>query len=314
MPREQVEQWFDENQDTLDDFVKETAGDPEQALAHVAKNLRRCRATSRDMFLEWAVKLIAGQPGYGGSLAAIKALDLDVLSFFNQAEQSYEYQPFETETHGTTQFVNMGQSKIWKLPTNQTVTIRHEQYSWGEVAERLWPCCLRNVGGLSLVMKKLKGQNIHVARILLAVRDDEMLKFQNGDTLDYTGCNPYVVSSRGGIAAQAAQDKFERATLKRTSWNMDRVSFTVDEEGQNVRWPDKPEVPKGAGPDGGDSDWVTSNLRSGDYRSAGGQAVAVAPKLDYDEKGDPFADIKINCDSQDLTLHAVLSDGDNTGR
>ena len=241
MPNDQIQEWFDANRDVLENYAEECSADPAAALKHVITNLRQCRSTSRDKFVLWAAKQIASLPGFGGSFDAIRGLNLDVLGLFNKAEQDYEFKPFNTVETPTTVLIDMGKSMIWKVPTTETVTIRGEHHTWAEVAERLWPCTLRKIGGAFQVAKKIRGVYVHIARVFLGAQDDQMVKFQNGDPLDYTGANPYIVSDTDAPKSTAeSQARFERATLTRTHWDMDNVSIVVDEEGQKLKWQAKP--------------------------------------------------------------------------
>jgi hypothetical protein len=279
-------QWFGEAENTLRDFAQEAGVDTDQAVAWVETRLRHCRATTRDKFVLWAAKLITKHPDYRGSLEAIKKLDLDVLDLLNRAEQAYDFKPMNTEKTASTMFVDMGkvggEHRIWKLPMDQTVIIRREKYSWAEVAEKLWPCYLRKVGAHYQVAKKISGQPLHVARILIGARDDEMVKFDNGDSLDYTAGNVYVVSDRRGSTAQEEQEKFEANICKYgTNANLENIMLDPTDA--------KAKRPKGAGPVEVDPDRIGRELRSGDYRGSGSKIAAIVPKKDYDEDGNEDA-------------------------
>ena len=150
-----------------------------------------------------------------------------------------------------------GGTKIWKVPTNEGVTINGAECTWAGLAEHLWPCHLRKVGEQNQAHEKLRGKPIHVARIYLAARDEQMLKFRSGDSLDYTGNNPYIVANR------SQQNRFEIRIMKNTGWNLE------NETGDPTYA--KATAPR---PMDGDANATCLVLRSGDYKSRGNKIVA----------------------------------------
>jgi hypothetical protein len=112
-------------------------------------------------------------------------------------------------------------------------------------------------------MTKIRGVNIHVARILLGARDDEQIRFANGNRLDYTENNPFVVSSSG----TDLQRRFDKKMMKwGTNANVEQA--TRDEMFARSTVP-KPTI--------SDSQSIDS-LRSGDFRSTrAGQIVEAGP-------------------------------------
>src|SRR5262249_48499821 len=128
----------------------------------------------------------------------------------------------------------------------------------------IWPCHLRKVGGSFQVTKKIKGVQMHIVRLMLEARDDELVKFSNGDTLDYTGDNPYVVCSRRGAIVSSrggedldAQQVFERSNLFRAGWDTSRM--TTD-------WtPAVAKRPHGPGIDGSESESTVISKKAADH-------------------------------------------------
>lgn len=258
--RQQLRDWYDEEYGTLLGYACETLPDGGAALDHIWENLRKCRATTKEGFVIWATKKITKMSGFEYSYSAIEELDLDVLRILNQAAQAFDFKPFNAIKNGNALLIDMGEydgeTKIWKVPTNEAVTINGAEWTWAGLAEHLWPCHLRKVGEQYQVTKKLRGKPIHVARIYLAARDEQMLKFRSGDSLDYTGNNPYIVANR------AQQNRFERRIMKNTGWNLENETGDPTDA--------KATAPRPM--DGDERDM--SVLRSGDYKSRGNKIVA----------------------------------------
>jgi hypothetical protein len=271
--RHEVRDWFQDERQRLADYVTETLPglskhDANAVIERIEEKLRLCTAMTRDKFVVWAMKKIVKEPGFRGSVAAIKNLDLDVLGLLNNAELAYDRKCFISEQRGDVLHVDMGEDetgkqRVWKLPTDETaaVVIQRTHYTLADLAERLWPCFLRPLPTGYQVTKKIHGVNVHVARLMFGARDDEQVKFHNDDSLDYTNGNVYMVSNRRGVAVNGAyhldaQEMFERDILFRTGWNMEATT-TGPTHAKATR-------PKGAAPDaGGDRlDWSVVDRRA----------------------------------------------------
>jgi hypothetical protein len=209
-----VQHWFETELKSLEDFAAESHVDRNAAITRLEKNLRHCRAKTRDAFVMWACKQVSKLPGFGGSMRAIRQLDLNVLNLIAEMRRAEHPAPFISMPDGNSVLIFMGMQedkpRAWRVPTNQFVTVQGQEYSWAEAVEKLWPCFLEQVGGEFKVMTKLMGKNIHVARILLGARNDEQIRFANGNRLDYTGGNPYIVSEESA----RLQPRFDEKLMK----------------------------------------------------------------------------------------------------
>ena len=262
---EPLRDWVSQEIDSLIDFAIESNVDFYDALNRIEKNLRHCKPKSAESFVMWACRQISKCPGFTSSVKACHELDLNVLDLLAGMRRA-DAQPFEAIRDGNCILVNMGVHnnlpRAWKLPTDKTITIADSEYSWAEAAEKLWPCFLEN----DRVMTKIRGVNIHVARILLGARDDEQIRFANGNKLDYTRNNPFVVSSSGTDLQRRFDDKVMRYG---TNSDVERVPNHRDRE----EMPAKSIAPK---PTISDSQSI-DDLRSGDFRSRNNQIVEAGP-------------------------------------
>jgi len=209
-----VQQWFETELKSLEDFAAESHVDRDAAITRLKKNLRHCRAKTRDTFVMWACKHISKLSGFRGSLRAIRQLDLNVLNLIAEMRRAERSAPFISIPEGNSVLIDMGVHgdipRAWRVPSNQFLTFQGQEYSWAETVEKLWPCFLEQVGEDFKVMTKIKGKNIHVARILLGARNDEQIRFGNGNRLDYTGGNPYIVSEE----SIELQTRFDEELMK----------------------------------------------------------------------------------------------------
>ena len=122
-----------------------------------------------------------------------------------------------------------------------------------------------------------------MARLLMGVRDDEVLGHHNNDPLDYTGENYFVISNNTSPHFAREQDKFDNNVMKYgTCWNVEAV---VDRNTNRV--PDKATAAAlrdvgSAGDDGDEPD-----LRSGYFKSRKGKIIEMAgPENKVDHKTD----------------------------
>ena len=280
---------FSQNERYLWDYALETTDDADTALSAIRSRLYRCRATERTTFLKWAVKIVGKQPTFRPSFAAIQRLDLDVLKAFRDGERAYGgSQPFDTHATPTTTFVNLrfqNSDFIWKLPNEQTVIFNGIEYTWPEAVEKMWPCRLKKVGKTLQVVTRIDGADYHVARLLMGVRDDEILGYRNVDPLDYTGDNYFVIGSGTSPHSAREQSRFTDNVMKHgTNWNMDTVY------NRQTEWvPAKPTAatPRDVGHvnDGNDG----PGLRSGDFKSRKGKVIeVVSPGNKIGHKADKY--------------------------
>jgi hypothetical protein len=272
---------FSQTQCQLWDYAQETTDDADAALSAVRSRLHRCRSTERTAFLKWAVKIVRKQPTFRPSFDCIQRLDLDVLKAFRDGERAYgNSQLFDTHVTPATTFVKLrfqDNDYVWKLPNDQTVLFNGIEYTWSEAVEKMWPCRLKKVGKTLQVVTRINGVDYHIARLLMGVRDDEILGHHNTDPLDYTGENYFVIGAGTSPRFAREQSRFTDNVMKYgTNWNMDMV---YNRQTESV--PAKPTAaaPRDAGSvNHGDSGL---DLHSGDFRSQRGKIVKVT---DCDEK------------------------------
>jgi hypothetical protein len=276
--------------DALFDYASECTEDPDAAIADVKSKVHRCRSTERTAFLKWAIKIVRKQPTFRPSFAAIQRLDLDVLKAFRDGERAYDSsQPFDTHVTPTTTFVKLKfQNKdfAWKLPNDQTVLFNGIEYTWPAAVEKMWPCRLKKVGNSLQVVTRINGIDYHMARLLMGLRDDEVLGYHNNDPLDYTCENYFVIGNDTSPHFAREQDKFDNNVMKYgTCWNMEAV---FDRNANCV--PDKATAvaPRDAGSASDDGD--EPDLRSGYFKGRKGRIIEIA---DSENKVDHKTDKKV---------------------
>ena len=260
---EPLQAWVSQEIDAVLDYAAESGVSFSDAITRIEKNLRHCKAKSADAFALWACRQISQCQGFTGSMRAIRKLDLDVLNFLSGMRRSDTPAPFESLPDGDSILVNMGvhdgTPRAWRVPKNKTVTFSGKEYSWAEAVESLWPCFLEN----DRVMTKIKGQNIHVARILLGARDDEQIRFANGNKLDYSADNPFIVSDK----SRTLQKRFDDNVMRYgTNSN---VEWAPHDRSEMLAKPTAPKQPL--------RDESIDNLRSGDFRASKARIVDAGP-------------------------------------
>jgi hypothetical protein len=178
-----VRQWWNADYSTIEDYAREVVPDPDAALVAVRKNLRRCKAKSREKFLVWVTLQIAKQPGFHLVANAIKKFDIDVQDFLDRAMlQSSRYADFPPHTkNGTNYLLNMGSNddgtaRVWTVP---------EQY-WQFVL-KIWPVFLKKkADGGFFIAKKVAGTVLPVHRLILPLEPKDTVQSSNGNFLDWS--------------------------------------------------------------------------------------------------------------------------------
>ena len=153
--------------DCIPDFYAAEGGtDSGTALENVRKKLLRCKATTREGFLSWAVKQIAKEPHFHLVSECLKRFDSYVSNFIDDAVMRHErYVNFPVyEKDGNLYRLNMGTIDapvVWTVP---------EEY-WGFV-QRAFPVYLKKKpDGGYFIAKKVAGQTVPVHRLILAKRN-----------------------------------------------------------------------------------------------------------------------------------------------
>ena len=185
MPSEQINQWFDEEYDTIEDFAQDCGVDAEAALEHIATNRRRCKSKTRNKFIVWALKQVAKQPDFHVVAGIVRKFDLDVQNFLDKVKQgSSRYKDFPEYIKNNGNFlVNMGtrddgSAIVWTIP---------EQY-W-DFVHKIYPVSLkpRPEGGY-FIAKKIKGTIVPVHRLIFPVETNDTVQSNSlfEDYLDWS--------------------------------------------------------------------------------------------------------------------------------
>lgn len=184
-----VRQWWEDEYSTIEEYARECipdsyendgkCSDCETALESVRKNLRRCKATSRETFLVWVTRQIAKQPGFYLTAGAIKRFDLDVSNWIDTATLRHErYTDFEYEKDGDLYRLNLGtdQEPIpWTIP---------EKY-W-QFAKNVWPVFAKRKTDGFYVAKKIGGVAVPLHRLVMNCEPGDTVQSTSGNLLDWT--------------------------------------------------------------------------------------------------------------------------------